>query len=106
MRRSPGRIALILRILPISYGFQAVAVLSNSSFNALHEPRNAVAAECAALVRVLRAAVAGTGAQLFGFEGLFAGAALGNVCGGLVAAMVDSSLQQRRWRRVAYTARA
>src|SRR5690606_14597165 len=35
-------ITLILRILPLSYAFQGMVVLSASSFNALHAPRNAL----------------------------------------------------------------
>lgn len=76
----------ILYILPVSYAFQALVVLSNSSFNALHAPRSAV------VLSVLRwfvfyVPLALAGAELFGFVGLFAGAALGNVLVGSLASV-------------------
>ena len=74
-------IRLFLYILPLSYGLQGVAILSNSSFNALHEPKFAV------LLSVVRSfmcyvPLAYIGSVLDGVAGLFAGAALGNVLSG------------------------
>lgn len=76
-------IVVALRILPASYAFQGMVVLSASSFNALHAPRNGL------LTSVLRFAVfyvplALLGNSLGGITGLFAGAALGNLLAGLV----------------------
>ncbi len=78
-------ITTILYILPASYAFQSMVVLSNSSFNALHAPRNAVVLS---IMRwfVCYVPLAVLGAQLYGFVGLFAGAAIGNVLSGSVAA--------------------
>lgn len=76
-------IVIALRILPASYAFQGMVVLSASSFNALHAPRNGL------LTSVLRFAVfyvplALLGNRLGGITGLFVGAALGNLLAGLV----------------------
>jgi putative MATE family efflux protein len=70
-------IRTILCILPLSYGAQGVVILTNSSFNALHAPRNAV------LLGLMRwfgcyVPLAWIGAHAAGVPGLFAGAALGN----------------------------
>jgi putative MATE family efflux protein len=75
-------IVTILRILPASYAFQGMAILSASSFNALHAPRNAL------LTSVLRFCIfyvplALLGASIAGIPGLFTGAAIGNLCAGL-----------------------
>ena len=35
-------IKLFIYILPLSYGLQGIIILSNSSFNALHKPMNAL----------------------------------------------------------------
>ena len=76
-------ITLILRILPLSYAFQGMVVLSASSFNALHAPRNAL------VVSLLRFFVfyvpfALIGNAIAGIDGLFIGAALGNLCAGFL----------------------
>ena len=76
-------ITTILRILPASYAFQGMVVLSASSFNAMHAPRNALVTS---LLRffVLYVPLALLGNMLGGIPGLFLGAALGNVLAGLV----------------------
>jgi putative MATE family efflux protein len=76
-------ITLVLRILPASYAFQGMVVLSASSFNALHAPRNAL---FTSLVRffVFYVPLALVGNELGGITGLFVGAALGNVLAGIV----------------------
>lgn len=76
-------IVLALRILPASYAFQGMVVLSASSFNALHAPRNGL------LTSIMRFAVfyvplALLGNVLGGIQGLFIGAALGNLLAGIV----------------------
>jgi len=76
-------ITLVLRILPASYAFQGMVVLSASSFNALHAPRNAL---LTSLLRffVFYVPLALLGNMLGGIKGLFMGAALGNVLAGIV----------------------
>jgi len=76
-------IIIVLRILPASYAFQGMVVLSASSFNALHAPRNAL---LTSLLRffVFYVPLALFGASLGGVSGLFIGAAIGNLLAGLV----------------------
>lgn len=76
-------ITLVLRILPLSYAFQGMVVLSASSFNALHAPRNAL---LTSLLRffVFYVPLALIGNKLGGIQGLFIGAALGNLLAGLL----------------------
>lgn len=76
-------ITLVLRILPASYAFQGMVVLSASCFNALHAPRNAL---FSSLLRffVFYVPLALLGSHLAGIKGLFIGAAIGNVLAGLV----------------------
>ncbi len=72
-----------MRILPASYAFQGMVVLSASSFNALHAPRNAL---ITSLLRffIFYVPLALLGASLGGISGLFIGAAIGNVLAGLL----------------------
>ena len=77
-------IELFIYIMPLSYGFQGVIILSNSSFNALHKPMNAL------LLSVIRLFVffvpfAYLGSHLAGLKGLFIGAAIGNLVTAIVA---------------------
>lgn len=76
-------IITVLRILPASYAFQGMVVLSASSFNALHAPRNAL---ITSLLRffIFYVPLALLGARLGGISGLFIGAAIGNLLAGLV----------------------
>lgn len=76
-------ITLVLRILPLSYAFQGMVILSASSFNALHAPRNAL---ITSLLRffVFYVPLALVGNQIDGIRGLFIGAALGNILAGIV----------------------
>lgn len=76
-------ITLVLRILPLSYAFQGMVVLGASSFNALHAPRNAL---ITSLLRffVFYVPLALIGNQLGGIQGLFIGAAIGNVLAGVL----------------------
>ena len=76
-------IVTVLRILPASYSFQGMVVLSASSFNALHAPRNGL---FTSLIRffLFYVPLALLGNQFYGIAGLFAGAALGNLLAGLV----------------------
>jgi putative MATE family efflux protein len=76
-------IVTVLRILPASYAFQGMVVLSASSFNALHAPRNAL---LTSLLRffIFYVPLALLGENIAGIPGLFIGAAIGNLLSGLV----------------------
>lgn len=76
-------IITILRILPASYAFQAMVILSASSFNALHAPRNALLTSLLRFV-VFYVPLALLGASIGGISGLFIGAAIGNLLAGVV----------------------
>lgn len=75
-------IITVLRILPASYAFQGMVILSASSFNALHAPRNAL---LTSLLRffIFYVPLALLGANLADIPGLFIGAAIGNLLAGL-----------------------
>lgn len=76
-------ITLVLRVLPASYAFQGWVILTASSFNALHAPRNAL---ITSLLRffVFYVPLALLGAALADIPGLFLGAAVGNLLAGLL----------------------
>ncbi|MES2604362.1 MAG: MATE family efflux transporter [Pseudomonadota bacterium] len=76
-------ITMVLRIMPASYAFQGMVILSASSFNALHAPRNGL---ITSLLRffVFYVPLALIGNELGGMTGLFIGAALGNFLAGVV----------------------
>lgn len=76
-------IITILRILPASYAFQGMVVLSASSFNALHAPRNGLITSLTRFF-VFYVPLALLGNMLWGITGLFIGAAVGNLLAGLV----------------------
>ncbi len=88
-------LAGILLILPLGYGCQGVVILANSSFNALHEPRNAVVLSVVRwFVCYVPCALAGAAAG--GLRGLFAGAVIGN----LLAAALAWTWISRHCRRL------
>lgn len=71
-------------LMPIGYGLQGIVILANSSFNALHKPNNAL------LLSVVRFFVcylplAYLGGYLWGVNGLFVGAVVGNLITALIA---------------------
>ena len=76
-------IVTVLRILPASYAFQGMVILSASSFNALHAPRNAL---LTSLFRffIFYVPLALLGEKMAGISGMFIGAALGNLLSALV----------------------
>lgn len=76
-------IVTVLRILPASYAFQGMVVLSASSFNALHAPRNAL---LTSLMRffIFYVPLALLGENMAGIPGLFIGAAIGNLLSGIL----------------------
>ncbi|NOU52846.1 MATE family efflux transporter [Pseudoalteromonas sp. JBTF-M23] len=77
-------IELFIYIMPLSYGFQGVIILSNSSFNALHKPMNALALSVVRLF-IFYVPFAYIGSLLGDLPGLFIGAAIGNLMTALVA---------------------
>lgn len=77
-------IKLFIYTLPLSYGLQGVIILSNSSFNALHKPMNALILSVIRLF-VFYLPLAYIGNEIAGLLGLFIGAALGNLFTALVA---------------------
>ncbi|MEC8224937.1 MAG: MATE family efflux transporter, partial [Pseudomonadota bacterium] len=77
-------IKLFIYILPLSYGQQGVIILSNSSFNALHKPMNALILSVVRLF-VFYVPFAYIGSEIAGLTGLFIGAAIGNLFTAMVA---------------------
>ncbi|WP_440053892.1 MATE family efflux transporter [Pseudoalteromonas sp. T1lg65] len=77
-------IKVFIYILPLTYGLQGVIILTNSSFNALHKPMNALVLSVIRLF-VFYVPFAYIGSQLYGLIGLFVGAAIGNLCTAVVA---------------------
>ena len=77
-------IKLFIFTLPLSYGLQGIIILSNSSFNALHKPMNAL------ILSVIRLFIfyipfAYVGNLYAGLPGLLIGAALGNLFTAIIA---------------------
>jgi Na+-driven multidrug efflux pump len=71
-------IMLFIWILPLGYGFQGVVILTNSSFNALHKPMVALMLSIIRLF-VCYVPLASIGSYLYGLQGFFAGALMGNI---------------------------
>ena len=71
-------IKLFIWILPLGYGLQGVIILSNSSFNALHKPMNALFMSVIRLF-AFYVPLAYLGNLYWGIHGLFIGALIGNV---------------------------
>ena len=77
-------ISLFIYILPLSYGLQGVIILTNSSFNALHRPMNALVLSVIRLF-VFYVPIAYVGSLIADLTGLFIGAAMGNLFTAVVA---------------------
>ncbi len=71
-------IVLFIWILPLGYGFQGIIILTNSSFNALHKPMVALALSIVRLF-ICYVPFAYAGSLLYGLEGFFIGALIGNI---------------------------
>lgn len=71
-------IQLFIYILPLGYGLQGVIILSNSSFNALHLPMNALILSVIRLF-VFYVPFAYVGSRIGDIPGMFIGALIGNV---------------------------
>ena len=77
-------IELLIYIMPLSYGLQGVIILTNSSLNALHKPMYALILSVIRLF-VFYVPFAYLGSLMAGLQGLFIGAALGNLFTALVS---------------------
>jgi putative MATE family efflux protein len=88
------QITMFLLIVPIGYGFQGIIILTNSSFNAMHQP---LVAMWLSLIRlfVCYVPITALGSYLFGLEGLFWGCVIANV----LAASVSYYWYNRELRR-------
>lgn len=71
-------IQLFIWILPLGYGLQGIIILTNSSFNALHKPMVALVLSVIRLF-VCYVPLAYIGSLIYGLEGFFVGALLGNL---------------------------
>jgi putative MATE family efflux protein len=71
-------ICQFLWIVPIAYGLQGITILTNSSFNALHQPGSALLLSLVRLF-VLYVPLAWLGGKLYGITGLFFGCVLANI---------------------------
>ena len=71
-------IVLFIWILPLGYGLQGIVILTNSSFNALHKP---IVALVLSIIRlfVCYVPLSYLGSYLYGLQGFFIGALLGNL---------------------------
>jgi putative MATE family efflux protein len=72
-------ICQFLWIVPIAYGLQGITILTNSSFNALHQPGSALILSLVRLF-VFYVPLAWLGGRLYGITGLFFGCVLANIC--------------------------
>ena len=70
-------IQLFIWIVPLGYGLQGIVILTNSSFNALHQPSIALKLSILRLF-VFYVPCAYLGGLLFGIWGLFVGCVVGN----------------------------
>jgi putative MATE family efflux protein len=77
-------IKLFIWTLPLSYGFQGIIILSNSSLNALHKPMKALVLSVIRLF-IFYVPFAYLGSVYFGLVGLFVGALIGNVFTAFIA---------------------
>ncbi|RCU52600.1 MATE family efflux transporter [Corallincola luteus] len=77
-------IMLFILILPFGYGFQGVTILTNSSFNALHQPHRALLLSFARFF-LFFVPLAYLGGQWFGIQGLFLGGLVGTILTGVIA---------------------
>ncbi|HEA18079.1 MAG: MATE family efflux transporter [Pseudoalteromonas prydzensis] len=77
-------ITLFIFTLPLSYGLQGVIILTNSSFNALHKPMNALILSVIRLF-IFYVPFAYIGNLYAGLPGLLIGAAAGNLFTAIVA---------------------
>ena len=71
-------------IVPLAYGLQGITILTNSSFNALHQPGSALVLSLIRLF-VFYVPLAWLGGKLYGVTGLFIGCVVANIFTAAVA---------------------
>lgn len=78
------QITLFLIIVPLGYGLQGIIILTNSSFNAMHQPLVGV---YLSVIRLFVCYVPFTalGSYFYGLEGLFWACVLANFCAAIVS---------------------
>lgn len=77
-------IKLFIYTLPLGYGLQGIIILTNSSFNALHKPMQALVLSVIRLF-VFYLPFAYLGSEWYGLPGLFIGCLIGNVFTALIS---------------------
>lgn len=77
-------IQLFLVIVPLGYGVQGVVILTNSSFNAVHQPMSALTLSIIRLF-VFFVPMAYIGSEIYDIKGLFWGTVIANICTAIVA---------------------
>ncbi len=77
-------IQLFIYILPLGYGLQGIIILTNSSFNALHLPMNALILSVIRLF-IFYVPFAYIGSHIAGISGMLVGALIGNVFTSFIA---------------------
>jgi putative MATE family efflux protein len=77
-------ICQFLWIVPLAYGLQGITILTNSSFNALHQPGSALLLSLIRLF-VFYVPLAWLGGKLYGVTGLFIGCVVANIFTAAVA---------------------
>nr|WP_083880061.1 MATE family efflux transporter [Aliiglaciecola lipolytica] len=77
-------IVLFLYIVPLGYGLQGVVILTNSSFNAMHQPMSALILSIIRLF-VFFVPLAYLGSEWLNIKGMFFGIILANLCIAVVA---------------------
>lgn len=90
-------IKLFIWILPLGYGLQGVIILTNSSFNALHKPMVALALSVVRLF-VFYVPLAYLGSKIWGLDGFFWGAILGN----LLMAIISYNLFLKQFKNCSF----
>ncbi|GAA0858333.1 MATE family efflux transporter [Aliiglaciecola litoralis] len=83
-QRVADLIILFLYIVPLGYGLQGIVILTNSSFNAMHQPLSALTLSIIRLF-VFLVPLAYLGSQLDDIKGLFWGTVVANLCTASVA---------------------
>ncbi|WP_448565379.1 MATE family efflux transporter [Thalassotalea ganghwensis] len=87
-------IKLFIWILPLGYGLQGIIILTNSSFNALHKPMTSLMLSIIRLF-VCYVPLAYLGSLLWGLNGFFIGALVGNI----VMASISYSVFKRQFNK-------
>ncbi|CAB0149740.1 putative FMN/FAD exporter YeeO [Pseudidiomarina piscicola] len=77
-------IRLFIYIMPLGYGMQGIIILTNSSFNAMHEPMSALALSIVRLF-VMFVPLSYVGSLIADIQGLFIGGVIANVLTAAIA---------------------